>query len=467
MNKPLTARIICSLLLAASCTSCGQTDSFDDWVKAEMTRQHIPGLSLAVVKEGKIVKSAGYGLADLESKASVTTDTIFQIQSVTKQFTAAGIMLLVEEEKIGLDDPVSQYLENTPPAWQAIKVHHLLGQTSGLKDFINDSTGNLKFDATDQQILEDTADRPLDFPPGEAWAYSNTNYHLLAMIIRKVSGKWYGDFLSERIFTPLGMTRTAVMRPDETLPDQAKGYLFENGQFKPGTIVGPAILGYGGGGVRSTVLDMAKWDAALYGEQILKQSSLKQMWTPVPLNNGTTHEYGFGWEMAQVAGHRQIWHAGNFSSGFSAQFSRFVDDHLTVIVLANRMGANTAGIARAAAATVLPELAVPVYKPIADAEPDVTRRLTDLLRRSAQGELRSEEFTPEMWAGLAPRMDQMRKDFSVIGPVEKLTLVQRSADGTSRSYRYRAQFKRTSFIMHFVITPEDKIALMLPEDVNQ
>ena len=206
------------------------------------------------MKDGKVIKAAGYGMADVELQVPVKTDTVFQIQSITKQFTATGIMMLVEEGKIGLDDPVSRYLDNTPPEWQKITIRHLLTQTSGLKDFINRAhqPGNGRIDVTEEQVLQAAEARPLNFQPGDAWGYSNTNYYLLAMVIRKATGEWYGDFLAERIFKPLGMTRTAVMRDGEIVSGRAMGYLMENGQLRTGKFVAPSILSYGGGGIRST-----------------------------------------------------------------------------------------------------------------------------------------------------------------------------------------------------------------------
>lgn len=287
------------------------------------------------------------------------------------------------------------------------------------------------------------------------------------MIIRSVTGKWYGDFLDERIFKPLGMDQTAVMKPTDNIPGRAMGYVMVNGKLQPGIIVGQPMLGYGGGGIRSTVLDLAKWDAALYGDKLLKQSSLAQMWTPVKLNNGASHNYGSGWETDNISGHRRIGHAGNFSSGFSGKIDRWVDDRLTLIVLTNLMGAPTARIAADIAGKYLPDVAMPVYMPITDTEPLVTQRLLDVLRRASEGKLRADEFAGTTWTYLQPLASQLQKDFTAMGPIEKLTLVQRSDDGTDRSYRYQAQFRRTKFIIHFVINKDDRIVLMSPENVNQ
>lgn len=456
--------------LAASLYFCcprAHADEVDLLVQSQMKSAGVPGVAVAVMKDGKIIKSEAYGLADTQSGLRVRTDTPFQIQSITKQFTATGIMMLVAEEKIQLDAPIGQYLPGVPAVWEKITVRHLLTQTSGLKDFINDPSPAASLAKTDADVLRQTAERPLNFQPGQAWGYSNTNYHLLAMIIQKVTGKWYGDFLDERIFKPLGMRQTVVMKPGENAPGQASGYRLINGKLQPGTVVGAPILGYGGGGIRSTVLDLAKWDEALYGEKLLKQSSLAQMWTPTKLNNGASHNYGSGWEIDTIAGHRLIGHAGNFSSGFSGKIDRWVDDRLTVIVLTNLMGAPTGRIAREIAGTYLPPVAPPVYKPIPDTEPLVTQRFVDVLRRAGEGKLRADDFTTATWTYIEPLAGQMQKDFTAIGPIETLTLVQRNDEAANRSYRYQAQFKRTKFILHFLIDKDDKIITMSPEDVNQ
>ena len=455
------------LALVIAFSLCSRADQVDDAVNSQIAKQRIPGAAIVVLKGGKVIKAAAYGMADVELAVPVKTDTVFRIQSVTKQFTATGIMMLVEAGKVRLDEPVSGYLEGCPAAWQKITVRHLLTHTSGLKDFVNEPpTLNLRLDVTEQQVLEWAAARPLNFAPGDAWAYSNTNYHLLAMIVRKASGRWYGDFLAERIFKPLGMTRTAVIRDGEIVPGRATGYAMDNGRLRTGAFLAPSIASYGGGGILSTVLDLAKWDAALYTEQLLKRATLEQMWTPVKLNNGTTHAYGFGWEMGEIAKHRRLWHGGDWT-GFSAQIDRFVDDQLTVIVLTNLAHSTLAGLSRSIAGTYLPEVAPTIYAPIADREPGVTARFFQVLRRNSEGTPRAEDFTPAVWDYIGPRIDQMRKDLAVLGPIEKLTLVERTDHDGERSYRYQARFKRTTFIMHFVVAKEDRISVMTPENVNE
>ena len=369
--------VLASLMVVVLLCGCGGGDNVDKLVKSEMSRGKIPAATVVVLQAGKIVKIGAYGLADMELAVPATSDTVFRLQSVSKQFTAAGVMMLVEEGKIGLDEPVSRYLDRCPESWRKMTVRHLLTQTSGLADFINEPIIDLKKDASEEDLLASIASRPLKFPPGDAWEYSNSNYLLAGILIHRVSGLWHGDFLAARIFKPLGMTRTSVPRTRESLSDRAKGYTLVNGRALPSaadTNLALSVLSYGGGGVQSTVVDMAKWDAALSTEQLLKKSTWAQVWAPVKLNNGNLHPYGLGWQLDDIAQHRRVWHAGNWT-GFAAQIDRFVDDQLSVIVLTSLAGARTARISRAIAGTFIPALAVPVYKPIKDREPAVKERL--------------------------------------------------------------------------------------------
>src|ERR1700730_5238075 len=192
------------LLFAASVAV--RADKVDDYIEAEMRTQHIPGLSLAVIKDGKIVKARGYGLANVELNVPAGPETVFKIGSVSKQFLATGIMLLVEEGKVNLDDRVSKFLEGTPETWKDITVRHLLTHTSGI---VREAPGfdPLKIQS-DADVIKTAYPLPLRFAPGERWEYCNVGYFALAEIIHKVTGKPWGDYLSERVFKPLAMDAT-------------------------------------------------------------------------------------------------------------------------------------------------------------------------------------------------------------------------------------------------------------------
>ena len=336
------------LLLIASAPV--RADKIDDYAKAEMQRQHIPGLSLAVIKDGKIIKVEGYGLANVELNVPARPETIYKIGSVSKQLIAAGILILIEDGKLSLDDKPGKFLEGTPDTWKEITVRHLLTHTSGL---VREAPG---FDPLkiqdDADVIKTAYPLPLRFAPGEKWEYCNVGYFSLAEIIRKVSGKPWGDLLNERLFLPLEMNATRTTTMTEIIQNRASGYVWRNNKLQNASIffaVRPS------GAFFSSVLDLAKWDAALCAGKILKPSVRDQMWMPVKLNNGTTHPYGFGWELSTVAGHKLVNHGGSLP-GFRAQFARFVDDKLSVVVLTNGDNANANLIAIGIAAHYIPGL---------------------------------------------------------------------------------------------------------------
>src|SRR5271163_1596480 len=293
----------------------GETDRV---VEAERTEQHIPGVGLAVCREGKIVKASGYGLANVELNVAVTPETIFQTGSVGKQFTAMAILMLVEEGKLGLDDKINKYLTELPEKWKDITVRKLLTHTSGIADYggeedtMNKGVINFRKDYTEEELIQAFAGMPLDFAPGAKWNYSNTGYVLLGIIIHRVTGKFYGDFLEERIFKPLGMTSTRIISEADIVSRRSSGYRLVNGELKNQEWVSPTLNTTADGALYTNVLDLAKWDAALYSEKLLKQSSLDQMWTVARLANGKPNSghYGFGWFIESRNGHRVIEHEG-------------------------------------------------------------------------------------------------------------------------------------------------------------
>jgi CubicO group peptidase (beta-lactamase class C family) len=439
-------------------------DAVDDYLNAEIARRHIPGVSLAVVQKGEVVKLGAYGKANLELDVSVTPRTVFQIQSMTKSFTSTAILLLVEEGKLSLDDPVGKHLEGTPEAWKGVTLRHLLSHTSGIKDFINEPTASIRLDVTEQEVLEATAPRDMNFQPGERYQYSNTNYHLLAMVIRKVTGKWYGDFLKERIFEPLGMADTRVNNISEVIPNRASGYLWRGGKLRNGEYVADSILAYGGGGIVSTAPDMAKFAAALRTEKLLKKSSLEQAWTGVKLNDGSTSSYGLGWALDRKEGHRSVGHGGGHMTGFTSYFAHYRDDDLTVIVLTNAGQANPGRIASRVAGLFVPSLAPQPTKPIEDKDPHVTALLRDIAGRVAEGRLESKPFTTPMWVALSAMKKQLMEESKLDGPLKSVELLARDESDDERSFRYRMTFANRTHVVTMTLNKEGKIAGLTAEE---
>ena len=320
------------------------SDAVDDYIKKAMSRQHIPGLSLVVVRDGKVVKAKGYGLASLELGVPASPETVYELASATKPFVATAIMLLVQDGKIGLEDKVSKYLDETPEAWKSVTIRHLLSHTSGIKDYSSDLRRAFPYDTSPEKFAQEVMRESLNFAPGKKWAYSNTGYVLLSMVVLKASGKSYDAFLQERVFKPLGMKATRRDSPDEVVPNRAAGYLWVGGGgLRNADFLKYLMMNQGDGGILSTAPDLAKFDAALSTDRLLSAANRDVLWTPVKLNDGKTHGYGLGWFLGEVNGHKHVYHPGG-SPGANTMISRYPDDRLTVIFLTNGGAAYAQGL---------------------------------------------------------------------------------------------------------------------------
>ena len=334
--------------------SASITDAVTSYVQQEMQRQHIPGLALLVARGGKIVRAEGFGLANVELQVPVKPETVFQSGSVGKQFTATAVMMLVEEGKIGLDDPLTKYFKDAPVAWNDVTVRELLSHTAGFGDY--PEKFDFRKDWTEEELIKTVASIPLAYPPGTKWEYSNLGYLTLGILIHRVTGEFYGDFLQQRIFQPLGMQTTRIISEADIVANRAAGYQLVKGELKNQEWVAPMVNTTADGSLYFSILDLAKWDAALYTETLLKRSSLDQMWTAAKLKNGQPNKdgYGFGWFLEDRHGHRCINHDGAWQ-GFKTAIARYVDDQLTVVVLANLAEAKPGDIAQHVAETYLAE----------------------------------------------------------------------------------------------------------------
>lgn len=326
-------------LAAILLASAARGDEVDDLIKSEMQAHHVPGVECMVLKDGKPVKTFYGGEANLEWNIPVGPDTVFEIGSVSKQFAAASILLLAERGKLSVDDNISKYLTNTPPAWANIKIRNLLSHTSGIHSYDDLDGFEFRQHLTQAQFIRQLARHPLDFQPGESWAYCNAGFNLLGYIVENVSGEDYLTFLQKNIFTPLQMTNTAMRDPIPLLPHRAAGYVYTDGVYQNRDYDITDL--FAAGSIVSTVPDLAKWDDALVNNRLLNESSKKLWWTPARLNNGkpvpansSGETYGFGWFLNTLDGHKNIGHSG-ITSGFSAANEMYPDDHLTVIILSN------------------------------------------------------------------------------------------------------------------------------------
>lgn len=309
-----------------------KADKVDDVVLFRMSERKIPGAAVVVIKDGKVIKQKGYGLASIEFNVPVTNESVFEIGSVSKQMTAAGIMLLVQDGKVKLDDKISAYLPNTPEIWKDVTVRHLLTHTSGIKSYTSLNGFELSRRVTMEGFIKQLSPHPLEFVPGEKSVYSNSGYNLLAYIIQAVGEKPFMQFMQERIFTPLRMTKTADRDPRFIIPQRVTGYEWRNENYfgRDGNLTDLM----GAGSIVSTISDMVKWNAALNSNTLFTENSKKELWTQFTFNNGERSLYGLGWRISDVRGRKLIGHTGQ-TAGFGAAIFRYVEDGIAVIVLTN------------------------------------------------------------------------------------------------------------------------------------
>jgi CubicO group peptidase (beta-lactamase class C family) len=302
---------LCLFAWAASALAQSSGDAVDGYIRSEMSKRQIPGLALLVVRDGKIAKQQGYGFASVELQAPVKPETLFQSGSMGKQFTATAVMMLVEEGKLTLDDPLTKFFRDAPATWSKVKVRHLLSHTGGFGDY--PEKFDFRKDYTEDGLLKIVEGIPLAFEPGTKWKYSNLGYLTLGVLIHQVTGQFYGDFLEQKIFKPLGMTTTRIISQADIIPNRSSGYELVKKELKNQEWVSPSLNTTADGSLYFSILDLAKWDAALSKRQLLKPEDFDLMWTPVKLSNGTPNKdgYGFGWFIHEDHGHHVIEHAGH------------------------------------------------------------------------------------------------------------------------------------------------------------
>ena len=366
-------------------------DTIDHFVRAELARQHIPGMSVAILRADNILLARGYGLANVKQQASATDSTVYSVGSLTKPFTAAAVVLLSQQGKLKLDDPITKYLPEGIKVWSGVTIRHLLTHTSGVPQ---DTALDYSRDYTEAELVR-SASQPLQSIPGDRQSYSSTGYSLLGIIIHRVTGKPWGDFVRERIFHPLGMRTAGVNSDAGSVSNRATGYYLADDTLQVAERVSSSINSMADCCLSFSVRDLAVFAIGLNHAKPLGQEGLKLSWTPVRLNNGGTYPYGLGWNIVEQRGYRRIGHSGAWS-GFHATFQRYPDFDLTVIVLLNMGQANSEGIATSLAGLVEARLTQPhlLPQPLTLNPPTPINRLLRALADNTESPL----VTPELKA---------------------------------------------------------------------
>jgi CubicO group peptidase (beta-lactamase class C family) len=329
-------------------------DSINRYVLTEMKRQRIPGASVLIVQGDRIVLSRGYGVSNLELAVAASDSTIYQSGSMGKQFTAAAVVMLAEKGRLTLADPITRWLPEGAGIWDSVTVRHLLTHTGGVPEY-TDSTFDYRRDYTEAELVRFAASRPLDFPPGRTWSYSNTGYLLLGVLIHRITGKFYGDVLHDFVFRPLGMRTTRIISESDIVPNRASGYQLVGGQLKNQDWVSPSLNTTADGALYFSLKDLARWAVSLNHRRIPSRPGLALSWRPVALKDGGTVPYGFGWDLGDQRGHSRVGHTGSWQ-GFKTAIYRYPDYDLTVVMLANLAQARPGAVVQAIAGIIEPAL---------------------------------------------------------------------------------------------------------------
>jgi len=423
----------------------------DDVANEVLKTTGVPSASIAVVQDGKLAYVQAYGAAKLDPHTPATTQMRYSIGSISKQFTAAAVLMLAEEGKLSLDDPVSKYVPGLTDG-DKITIRQLLSHTSGYQDFWpQDYVPPLMLKPiTAQEIMDRWAKIPLDFQPGTKWQYSNTNYVIAGVIVEKVSGMPLLQFLSQRIFTPLDMTSVADTNLNKLPPTDPTGYFkYALGPPHPAPKEGRGWM-FAAGELAMTAEDLAKWDISMINQTVLKPSSYREMETEVVLKDGVGTNYGLGVFVRNVNGHRVVEHGGEVS-GFVADNIVMPDDKIAVAVLTNQDASEAASGIGNQVRTLLVNAANP-SDPKQDA---LMRQIYDGLQ---QGKIDRSLFTDN---GNAYFDDQALKDYaSSLGPLgapQSFTQLRSSLRGGMTARIYQVKYPNKNLVIIIYQMPDGKI----------
>ena len=406
-------------------------------VRESMDRTGTPGMAVAVVHGGDVLMSKGFGTANLETGSVVTPETMFQSGSVGKQFTAAGVMILVEDGRVDLGESIRVHLPEAPESWQPITLRHLLTHTSGIPDYTSASF-DYATNYSENDLVRMASELTLEYPAGTRWNYSNTGYAMLGVMISRVTGVPYWEFLRERVFDPAGMPTIRINTATEIVPHRARGYTPGPKGLQNASHVAEQTNTTADGSMLFSLRDMIAWNEVVRSRAVLSPESWDQILSPMVLNSGNTHPYGFAWFFDEVAGHPVLEHSGSWQ-GFVNQYTRFPDQDLSVIVLTNARTTASGPLAMRIGAMIDPALTPdpPPTEAIAD-DPAVTSHVADMLEKMSDGSLELSDFD-FVRQTVFPRMRAaLQAQLAGLGRPDDLTLLAREQVGDDTEFVYRA-----------------------------
>ena len=430
-------------------------------IDAQMERvfrmQKLPSLAYAIVEDGKIRHQRVWGDANLETTAKANTETVYEIGSMSKQFTAAAILLLQEDGKLKLDDTLEQHLPKCPELWKSITIRQALSHTAGLKEYLATFSAIRTETLRSDDMIAKMATMPLDFEPGTAWSYSNLGYLVATLIVERHAGKKLDEFLKERIFTPLKMDNTSSSQPDKVIANRARGYTFTGKEYRNAPIINPSLAS-GAGYLLSTLGDIAKWEAALQQGKVFKQTeSQTEFFKEVNFKSGQGSGYALGWFVGQDKGRPVIEHGGN-TVGFSVNLFRLPKEKLAIVTLTNGGGFNPGTANRQALVSLEPSYNPSIRKET-DPTPRQTAELALLLRRWARANYDESMFDPSYSSMLKTlRGTSLRQAFVGIGKsLKTVRYLDEETSGDQRRARYALELANATMVMEIGWTKADKI----------
>jgi len=368
-------RRVLALAAASAFAGLARADDLDREIEAEMSRQQVPGLTLAVVRGGRVVRTGAYGYGDLEWRAAATPDTRFEIASMSKMFTGAAARILVEEGRLDPEMPIHKWFDGLPVSWDGMKVRHLLTMSTGLPE---DWGGELiPYDADvvttydDASMLRAFTTLKPAAPPGTEFHYSSPGYAMLGMIVTKIAGTSLPRFVRDRIFAPAGMERSSFVDNVEVVPERAQGYRRAEGKVVKGWHLGQYLHARPDVGILSTAPDLARWVVALDAGRIVKEPA--RLWDGATADSGRHLDYSYGWMTSTALGHRVAGHGGRYRTGFRSTIQAWLDDDLAFVVLANADWVDVDRFSLMVARAYLPGLPSPEAE---RSRPDSERALT-------------------------------------------------------------------------------------------
>lgn len=367
----LSVVFIIALSLPANAQAPANNNGLSSAINQELEtvfKPNEPGAAVIAVKDGQVIFRKGYGMANLELGVAIEPDMVFRIGSITKQFTAVSILMLMEQGKLSLSDEITKFLPDYPTQGHKITIEHLLTHTSGIKSYtgLPEWRPLWRKDLKMTELIDLFKNKPMEFAPGDSWNYNNSAYVLLGAIIERITGQSYGDFVEKNIFAPLGMKQSFYDNTQRIIPRRAAGYARGQGGYVNAEYLSMTHP-HAAGSLMSTVDDLAKWDAALYTEKLVKQESLKKAWTPFVLNDGRPTKYGYGWGVTTLEGERMLTHSGGIN-GFTCDAARLPESKIYVAILTNREG-GTANLVPKIAAMLAGK---PLRDPVATKLPPTT-----------------------------------------------------------------------------------------------